>query len=225
MFRRNVSRSSSFNTVLYPRAFSPSSDVWCLSRGTRECKRGFVSCSQSLCFLEWRSLNRPPAAFPLAAVPWLKSVWNKVKVILLSTASRPVFLGVSHPFGSYSCSFVDVGCPLSREDGSVVYNYYWSSPLQSFHGPSPAGLIIFYCLVFETSSTLKAMPHVYNPKMQWPIYTLRIACRLSWFSWFSLGSNCIANIISADVCIWWVCLCWCSHCGCILLLSCYVYIV
>jgi hypothetical protein len=37
-------------------------------------------------------------------------------------------------------------------DGSVVYNCTWSSPAQSFSGPSPMGLVtIFYCLRLETS--------------------------------------------------------------------------
>jgi hypothetical protein len=48
---------------------------------------------------------------------------------------------------SYSCGFVDLGRPLWREDGSVVCNCYWSSPAQSFLGPSPVGLVaIFYSL-------------------------------------------------------------------------------
>jgi hypothetical protein len=50
------------------------------------------------------------------------------------------------------CGFVDLGRPLSLEDGSAVCNCYWSSPAQSFSGPSPVGLLaIFYCLRFETS--------------------------------------------------------------------------
>jgi hypothetical protein len=47
---------------------------------------------------------------------------------------------------SDSCRF-----PFWREDGSVVYNCGWSSPAQSFSGPSRVGLVtIFYCLRFET---------------------------------------------------------------------------
>jgi hypothetical protein len=53
---------------------------------------------------------------------------------------------------SDSCGFVHVGRSLWREDGSVVYNSCWLSPVQSFSGPSPVGLVvIFYCLRFETS--------------------------------------------------------------------------
>jgi hypothetical protein len=43
---------------------------------------------------------------------------------------------------SDSCGFVDLGRPLWREDGSVVCNCYWSSPAQSFLGPSPVGLVV-----------------------------------------------------------------------------------
>jgi hypothetical protein len=45
-----------------------------------------------------------------------------------------------------------VGRPIWREVGSIFCNCYWSSPAQSFLGPSPVGLMaIFYCLRFETS--------------------------------------------------------------------------
>jgi hypothetical protein len=51
-----------------------------------------------------------------------------------------------------SCRFVDVGRSLWQQDGSIIYNSCWSSPAQSFSGPSPVGLVtIFYCLRFETS--------------------------------------------------------------------------
>jgi hypothetical protein len=56
------------------------------------------------------------------------------------------------------CGFVDMGRPLWREDVSVFYNCCWSSPVQSFSGSNPAGLmIIFYCLRFET-------PRIYIPR-------------------------------------------------------------
>jgi hypothetical protein len=65
--------------------------------------------------------------------------------------------------------------PLWREDGSVIYNCRWSSPAQSFSGPSPAGLMtIFYCLRFETPPTWRARsPYLYPPGTGWPGYTPR----------------------------------------------------
>jgi hypothetical protein len=68
--------------------------------------------------------------------------WNKAPIWGL----RPHF---------YYCQtvgvFVDLGCSLWREDGSVIYNCCWPSSVQSFWGPSPLGLAtIFYCLRFET---------------------------------------------------------------------------
>jgi hypothetical protein len=67
------------------------------------------------------------------------------------------------------CGFVDLGRPLLREDGSVVYNCCWSSPAQSFSGPSPVGLVaIFYCLRFKTSfssppTTRRVTVEVFDP--------------------------------------------------------------
>jgi hypothetical protein len=60
---------------------------------------------------------------------------------------------------SDSCQLFDMGLSLSfwREDGSAVYNCCWSSPVQSFSGPSPGGLMTtFYCLRFETPQTWRA---------------------------------------------------------------------
>jgi hypothetical protein len=63
--------------------------------------------------------------------------WNKAHIWGL----RPEF---------YSCQAVAgflMWSALWREDRSVVYNCCWSSPVQSFWGPSPAGLMnTFYCL-------------------------------------------------------------------------------
>jgi hypothetical protein len=47
--------------------------------------------------------------------------------------------------------------PLWREDVSVVYNCCWSSPVQRFSGPSPAGLMTkFYSHRFEIPPTWRA---------------------------------------------------------------------
>jgi hypothetical protein len=58
---------------------------------------------------------------------------------------------------SDSFGFVDVGRPLWREVGSVVYSFCRASPAQPFSDLSPTGLMsIFYCLYFETPSTWRA---------------------------------------------------------------------
>jgi hypothetical protein len=56
-----------------------------------------------------------------------------------------------------------------------VYHCRWSSPVQSFPRPSPAGLITaFYFLRFETLLTWRArLPYLYPPGTGWPSYTLR----------------------------------------------------
>jgi hypothetical protein len=83
-----------------------------------------------------------------------------LSLMLRPTVSRPDCLGIKHPSGaqdqilllSDSCGFVDVGRFLWREDGSIVHNYCWPLPAQSFSGPSTVELLtIFYCLRFETS--------------------------------------------------------------------------
>jgi hypothetical protein len=61
---------------------------------------------------------------------------------------------------------------LWREDVSVVYNCYWSSPAQSFSGPTPSGLMTtFYCLRCETPPTWRArFPYLYPLGTGWPGY-------------------------------------------------------
>jgi hypothetical protein len=50
------------------------------------------------------------------------------------------------------CGFVDLERFLWRENGSAVCNWCWSSPAQSFSGPSPTGPVtIFYYLRIEIS--------------------------------------------------------------------------
>jgi hypothetical protein len=104
----------------------------------------------------------------------LSSPKVRVKVVLRLTVGRPFSHGVKHPSGAphqifvtVTCMFVDVGRPLWREEGC------WSSPAQSFSGPSPAGLMaIFYCLRFETPPRWRCTsPYLYPPGTGWPSYS------------------------------------------------------
>jgi hypothetical protein len=72
---------------------------------------------------------------------------------------------------SDSYGFVDAGCPHRRMDGSVVYNCCWSSPAQSFSGPSPVGFMtIFHCLRFVTPPVWRARsPYLYPPGTGCPV--------------------------------------------------------
>jgi hypothetical protein len=106
--------------------------------------------------------------------------------MLRRKVSRPVCLGVKPPPPPiwrprpdfYYCQtvfrIIDVWRSLWREDGSFVYNFCWFSPAQWFSRPSPAGLVIFYCLRFETPPTRRArFPYLYSPGTWWPSYTPR----------------------------------------------------
>jgi hypothetical protein len=88
-------------------------------------------------------------------------LWNqvKVKVTLRLTVGQSVSLGVKPHLGHmaryllvWQLRSCFVGRPLWREDGSIFCICCWSSPAQSFSGPSPLDLAtLFYCLSFETS--------------------------------------------------------------------------
>jgi hypothetical protein len=68
-------------------------------------------------------------------------------------------------YGQTLCGFVDVRRSLWRENGFDVYSWCWSSPAHSFLGPSPAGLVtIFYCLWFETNTTLRTKSPIFIPQ-------------------------------------------------------------
>jgi hypothetical protein len=94
----------------------------------------------------------------LSQYEWIRIL--SLSLMLRPTVSRPVCFGIEHPCGAHHKIFITVtqlrvcwrwSC-LWREDGSIVYNCCWSSPAQSFSGPSPVGLVtIFFCLRFETS--------------------------------------------------------------------------
>jgi hypothetical protein len=77
------------------------------------------------------------------------------KSLLVSSTHRR--LNTRFLLPSDSCEFVDVGRPLWRQYGYVVYNSWWPSPAQSFSGPNPAGLMtICFCLRFKTPATRRA---------------------------------------------------------------------
>jgi hypothetical protein len=83
--------------------------------------------------------------------------------------TRLIFFFFNLPLG-----FVDVGSPLWREGGSVVYSWCWDSPAQSISGPSPTELkAIFYCLKFETPLAWRVRLLSLSPpppRTGWPSY-------------------------------------------------------
>jgi hypothetical protein len=64
---------------------------------------------------------------------------------------------------------------MSVRDSCLACVCCWSSPAQSFSGPSPAGLMTsIYCLRFETPPTWRARsPYLYTPGTGWACYTPR----------------------------------------------------
>jgi hypothetical protein len=103
-------------------------------------------------------------------------------------SSTHLVLKIAFLFLSDSCEFVDVGRPIWREDGSVVYCCCWSLPAQLLSGPSPVGLmIIFYCPRFETPPTWRARsPYLHPPETGCPSYTPRhwVTPFLNSIKWF-----------------------------------------
>jgi hypothetical protein len=74
-------------------------------------------------------------------------------------------------FLSGSCGILDVGHPLWREDGSVIYSYscFWALLEQSFSGPSPAELTaIFYCLIWDSTNLEGQVPVFISPRNRLP---------------------------------------------------------
>jgi hypothetical protein len=77
---------------------------------------------------------------------WRQAPWDLRQVILFSNWTLAVIVVMKYF--------------LWIEDGSVVCNCCWSSPGQSFSGPSPAGLMTtFDSLRFETPPNWGQVPH------------------------------------------------------------------
>jgi hypothetical protein len=117
--------------------------------------------------------------------------FKKIEVVLRPTVSRPICLVFKPPYRpktrflllSGSCGFVDVGRPLWRQDGSVVYKCCWPSPAQSFSGPNTAGLItiwVFCCLRLEPPQIWRPGPRIYIPQEQGS----PVAPPTIWFTFF-----------------------------------------
>jgi hypothetical protein len=108
-------------------------------------------------------------------------------------------LGLTTRFSllSDSCRFVDVGRSLWRENGSADYNCCWSSPAQSFLGPSPAGLVtIFYCLRFETS--LFVIQFLCYSVFLYLFVATGTYCRIVAQQWTSASVLCCCNVCFAS---------------------------
>jgi hypothetical protein len=81
-----------------------------------------------------------------------------------------------------SCGFVDVGRPLWREVGSLVFSFSWASPAQLFSDLSPTGLTsLFYCLYFWDSHNLQSqIPVFISPRNSVAqLYSRTLGCVLS----------------------------------------------
>jgi hypothetical protein len=78
-------------------------------------------------------------------------------------------------------------------DWSVVYNCCWSSPAQSFSGPSSAGIMpTFYFLRFEIRPTWTSRSqYLYPPGTRWPSYTPRY--------WVPLSSSAVSRRATVEV--------------------------
>jgi hypothetical protein len=108
---------------------------------------GWKLCANSrpVCTLE----NVPWYVEPCFAGATLLNTKSVGQSVLVSSTN----LGPNTRFWLLSdiCWFVDVGRPVWREDGSIIYNYL-PSPTQPFSVPGSVGLMTIICsLRFETS--------------------------------------------------------------------------
>jgi hypothetical protein len=75
-----------------------------------------------------------------------------------------------------NCGFLDLGHPLWREDGSVIYSYncFWALPEQSLSGPSSTELRPYSSVSFEILPTWRTRSlYLYPPGTGWPSYNPR----------------------------------------------------
>jgi hypothetical protein len=102
-------------------------------------------------------------------------------MILWPTVSRPICHCVGLTSGacdqifvflSNNCRFLNVGRPLWREGGSVIYSYscFWALPEQSLSGPSPAELTtISYSLKWDSPNLEGQVLYLYPPGQGGPV--------------------------------------------------------
>jgi hypothetical protein len=102
-------------------------------------------------------------------------VTNDGQLASLFWCQAPIWAFLPHFSYCQTVAVFYVGRPLWWENGSAVNICCWSSPAQSFLGPSPAGLVtIFYHLTFETPPAWRTKsPYLYSSGTRWPSYTPR----------------------------------------------------
>jgi hypothetical protein len=103
-----------------------------------------------------------------------------------------------------------MGRSLWREVESVVYNYCWRSPAQSFLGPSPVGLAtILYCLRFETSLSVTTYDSQGHSGGTWPRFhtwdwmNSRSVLPITPRQW-SRRKHC-SSLLKFNRCLLWIC--------------------